>query len=160
MADEHIRGGRELAQFLGALPVKLEKNIMRSASRAGANVFKAEAKLTVAVDEGALRDSIRVSVKVKRGVIVASVKAGGKKAPHAHLVEFGTAPHKIEPANAGALAIAGQPVRSVDHPGAKPSPFMRPALDAKSSEAVEAVAAQIRKRLTKEGINVPAPEET
>ena len=159
MADEMIRGGRELAQVLSTLAPKLEKNIMRAALRAGAAVIREEAKANVPVLEGKLKKSIKVSAKVKAGKIMASVKVGGRLAPHAHLVEFGTRPHKIEPKNAGALSIAGVAYRSVDHPGARPNPFFRPALDAKSGDAVAAVAAKIRERLTKEGINSPAPEE-
>ncbi|ATQ74854.1 hypothetical protein CR152_10210 [Massilia violaceinigra] len=158
MADSNIRGGRELSAFLSALPAKLEKNIMRSALRAGAVVIRDEAKANVPVDQGLLQKSVRISSGTKRGTVTGTVKAGGRMAPHAHLVEYGTRPHKIEPKNAGALAINGTPFRSVEHPGARPQPFMRPALDAKAPQAIEAIAAQIRKRLTAEGINVPAPE--
>ena len=155
--DQTIIGGRELYDFLQQLPAKIERNIMRSALRQGANVFKAEAKQEVPVDEGDLRDSIRVSVRSKGGTVYASVKAGGKKAPHWHLVEFGTRAHKIKPKQAHGLTVGGKVVSEVNHPGAKARPFMRPALDAKSAAAIEAVGAQIRKRLTKEGINAPAP---
>lgn len=160
MADssELIRGGRELGQFLQQLPVKVERNILRSALRQGANVFKAEMKQEVAVDEGDLRDSIRVSVTAKGGTVYAAVKAGGKKAPHWHLVEFGTRPHKIKPKDAHALTVGGKVVGEVDHPGARAKPFARPAFDSKASASIEAVGMQVRKRLTKEGINVPAPE--
>lgn len=156
--EEMIVGGRQLNDFLQQLAPRVEKNIMRAALRAGANVLKAEAKHEVPVDEGDLLASIRVSVKSKGGTIYASVKAGGKKAPHWHLVEFGTHPHKIKPKKAHALTIGGMVVGEVHHPGARAKPFMRPALDAKSTEAIAAVVAKIRERLTKEGINVPAPE--
>ncbi|ATQ75087.1 hypothetical protein CR152_11555 [Massilia violaceinigra] len=157
MADSNIRGGRELSALLSTLPAKLEKNVMRSALRAGAVVIREEAKANVPVDQGLLKKSIRVSTGAKRGVLTATVKAGGRMAPHAHLVEYGTRPHKIEPTNAEALSISGTPFRSVEHPGARPQPFMRPALDATAPQAIEAVAAQVRKRLTAAGINVPAP---
>lgn len=156
--DENILGGAQLAQFLATLPAKVEQNIMRSALRAGAAVIRTEAKVLAPVDRGALRASIKISAKARRGQITVAVKAGGKSAPHAQLVEYGTRPHQIEPKDAAALSIAGTAVASIDHPGAKPSPFMRPALDSKSSDAIAAVSAQISKRLTKEGINVPAPE--
>jgi len=158
MADEMIRGGRELGQFLQGVPVKVERNILRSALRQGVNVFKVEAKQEVPVDEGDLRDSIRVSVRSKGGTVYAAVKVGGKKAPHAYLVEFGTAAHKIKAKPQHALSFSGVAVQEVDHPGARAKPFVRPTFDSKSSAAIEAVAAQVRKRLTKEGINVPAPE--
>jgi len=156
--DEVIRGGRDLGTFLQSLPVKIERNILRSALRQGANVFKDEAQREVPVDEGDLRASIRVSVRTKGATVYASVKAGGKKAPHWHLVEFGTRPHKIKPKNAHSLVIGGHVVAEVDHPGAKAKPFMRPTLDSKSGAAIEAVGAQVRKRLTKEGINATASD--
>jgi len=159
MADEEfIRGGRELGQFLQGLPVKVEKNILRAALRAGVNEFKAEIKQNVPVDSGALRSSVKVSVKSKRGTVYAQVKVGGKKAPHAHLVEFGTKPHKIRAKKNHALAFGGAVIQEVDHPGAKPHPFVRPAFDSKSQAAIAATGNKIRERLTKEGIDVPAQE--
>lgn len=52
------------------------------------------------------------------------------KAPHAHLVEFGTKPHVIIPRKrGGALQLRGGKIREwVAHPGAKPKPFFRPAV--------------------------------
>lgn len=158
MDDEVIVGGRELANFLQQLPVKVEKNILRAALRAGGIVFREEARDNVPVEDGDLKASIRVTTRMKRGTIYASVKAGGRRAPHWHWVEFGTKPHKIKAKKQAALAFGGKIARTVDHPGARPKPYMRPALDAKSSAAIAAVAAKIRERLTKEGINVPAPE--
>lgn len=158
-SNENIQGGRELDAFLQQLAPKLEQNILRSALRAGANVLKAEARANVPVKLGELRKSIRVSAKAKGGTVTASVKAGNKKAFYWRWVEYGTAAHAIKGGNGGALDIGGTIVRSVMHPGAQPKPFMRPALDNKSTEAISAVAEQIRKRLTAEGINVPAPGE-
>lgn len=159
MADEStIIGGRQLAEFLQQLPVKIEKNIMRAALRAGAAVIREEAKTQVPVDSGALRRSLKVSTSTKRGRITAKLKVGGTLAPHAHLVEFGTKPHKIKPKRQQALSFGGVVAREVDHPGARPRPFMRPAFDSHSSEAIAAVGAKVRERLTNEGINVPAPE--
>jgi len=160
MADEAIIGGRALDAFLQQLPVKVERNIMRAAMRAGANVFKAAATHGVPVDDGALKASIRVTTRSKNGAVYASVKAGGRAAPHWHWVEFGTAAHKIKAKPQHALSFGGTTVREVDHPGAKPHPFMRPAFDAAAAAAIAAAAAKIRQRLTKEGINVPTPEES
>jgi len=158
MAEEAIAGGRELDAFLQQLPVKVERNILRAALRAGANEFKEEAKMRVPVDEGDLKASIRVTTRTKKGTVYASLKVGGKRAPHAHLVEFGTKAHKIKAKKQGALSFNGVAVREVDHPGAQAKPFMRPAADSRPPQAVTAVAAKIRERLTKENINVPAPE--
>lgn len=158
MSDEYISGGRQLDDFLKTLSTKVERNIMRSALRQGANAFKDAVKANIPVDSGALRRSVRVSTKAKGSRVTASLRVGNKRAWYGHMVEFGTAAHQILPKNAKALAIAGVAVRSVDHPGAAPRPFMRPAFDSKGAAAVQAVATQIRARLTAEGINVPAPE--
>jgi HK97 gp10 family phage protein len=159
MSDQSIVGGRELDAFLQTLSVKVERNILRAALRAGANEFKAEAQAKVPVLSGKLRRSLKVSTGSKNGRVTAKLKVGGKLAPHAMLVEFGTKPHKIVPEGAGGLLIGGHVVGAVHHPGAKAKPFLRPAFDGKSTAAIGAVAAKIRERLTKEGINVPAPEE-
>lgn len=160
MNDEAIIGGRELDALLQQLPVKIERNILRAALRAGANEFKAAAKEQVPVETGALKRSIRVSTRVKNGTVYASLKAGGRKAPHWHWIEFGTAAHKIKAKRDHALSFAGVTVNEADHPGARPKPFMRPAFDSAASAAIAAAAAKIRQRLTKEGINAPAPEES
>lgn len=160
MDEQSIVGGRELDALLQQLPVKIERNILRAAMRAGANEFKKAAKEGVPVDDGALKSSIRVTTRSKNGTVYASLKAGGRKAPHWHWVEFGTAAHKIKAKREHALSFSGVTVTEVDHPGAKPKPFMRPAFDSASAAAIAAAAAKIRERLTKEGINVPAPEES
>lgn len=49
------------------------------------------------------------------------------KAPHSHLVEFGTKPHIVVPSGKRAK-IGGDIVTGpVKHPGAKPRPFLQPA---------------------------------
>ena len=151
MANElHVSGLSELDKLLKELPAKIEGNIMRGAMRAGAKVFADRAKQMVPVKSGQLRDSIKVSTRSKRGRVSATVRAGGKKAFYAHMVEFGTARHFIKPRKRKSLFFAGIAREVVDHPGASPKPFMRPALDGGQVEAVNAAADYIRKRLAKE----------
>ncbi|NHZ78442.1 hypothetical protein F2P44_03960 [Massilia sp. CCM 8695] len=157
--NRNISGGAELDAFLQQVSAKVEKNIMRSALRAGANVFKDAAKSRVPVELGALRRSIRVNTGYKKGRVSASVKAGNKKAWYWQFVEFGTAPHVIEAKRASALAFGGTVTQRVQHPGARPHPFLRPAMDVQADAAIHAIGTQIRKRLTVEGLNVPAPED-
>lgn len=149
-----IQGAAELAKALQDLPVKLEKNVLRGALRAGGKVFEAEAKRRVPVRSGKLRDSIRVSSRIRGGTIVTSVKAGGgkNKVFYAHLVEKGTAPHVIIAGGGsftGKVLAAGARILGfkVDHPGSAPRPFMRPAFDTQIEPALEAVRAYIEKRL-------------
>ena len=165
MADPVVTGLAELQKFLDQLPVKLEKNILRGAMRAGAKEQLAEARLQVPIESGgkhpgALRDSLRIKTSARRGVVKATVTAGSKLAFYARFVEFGTAAHFIKPKARKSLFFAGIMAEVINHPGAKKRPFMRPALDLSAQKAVDAVGAYIRTRLTKEGIEVPGPENT
>lgn len=151
MASElHVSGLVELDKLLKELPAKIEGRIMRGAMRAGAKVFADRAKQMVPVKSGQLRDSIKVSTRSRRGRVSATVRAGGKTAFYAHMVEFGTARHFIKPRKRKSLFFAGIAREVVDHPGSAPKPFMRPALDGGQVEAVNAAADYIRKRLAKE----------
>ncbi len=174
----HVTGLAELQKALDEFPAAIERNILRGALRAGANVIAEEARRLVPVKTGQLKESIRVSVRpFPGGKLVATVKAGGRfkvyasgkaikdaaykttgasgkpvyHAPfYAHFVEFGTARHWIKPKSRKSLFIAGLLKELVDHPGARPKPFMRPAFDSKAQAAIEAMADYIRTRLPKE----------
>jgi len=171
----NILGLADLDKLLATLPDNIERNILRGALRVGAKEFERIAKeqapqaapnqenqVKYGGYNGALRESIRTSVKLKKGLPVATVKAGGKTKKgadvfYAHFVEFGTAPHPIRSGKARAMLIAGRYRDVVMHPGARPKPFMRPALDAGGALAINAFAAYIRKRLNKAGLQTPDP---
>lgn len=179
MADaKSVKGLAALQQALDTLPARLEANVMRGALRAGVRVY-ADLARTMAPEaepseknrrlyggrRGLLRDSIRVRVSLKNGRVTARVVAGGRvgsaDAYYANWVEKGTKPHTIRIVSARALDIGGNSsggwvVTQVQHPGAQPHPYMEPAFDQGTDQAVRAVAAYVRKRLaSKHGINVP-----
>lgn len=152
----NVKGLSDLAAFLDQLAPKLQKNVMRQALRAGMKPVQDEAKATsqFADKTGALRKGLKVSTRVKGGVITASLKAKGKHGFLAQFVEFGTAAHRIDAKKGGALSFGGSAVESVEHPGQKARPFMRPALDARAQDAVVAAAEYMKERLsTKEGLD-------
>lgn len=174
VSDRNITGGRELDDLLQTLPAKLEKNIMRTALRAGAVVFLAEVKNNIPSVSGALRKSARITTRYKKGSVSASVKVGDKVAYYAQMVEFGTRPHVISVTDVDrpvsrrtgaqvsirtvnrSLRLGGTLIGpSVNHPGSKPRPYARPAADAAFPAAIAAVQAKIRERLTKAGLNAP-----
>ena len=176
MSETTVKGLAALQAALDQLPAKIEANIMRGALRAGAKVMLDEAKRLAPVSEpsaenqrlyggrvGLLRDSIRIKTKLKRGQVTASVVAGGKTKDggqpfYARFVEYGTAAHVIMAGPGKYLPLGNGYLKSVQHPGARPQPFMRPALDMGTGAAVAAAADYIRQRLaTKHGIDVPAP---
>ncbi len=162
-----ILGGKALAKTLSELPLKMERNIMRAALRAGTSVIAAEARRNVPTDSQELKRSIRTSSNSKRGMVEANAVVGNRKTKkgwYATFVEFGTAAHTITAGKTAARlkfrdrnGVWRSPY-SVEHKGAQAKPFMRPAFDTKGEEAVKAVADKIRERLTDQNINIVAPE--
>ena len=151
MTEIEVKGLAGLQALLDELPARVEGNVVRGGLRAAAKVVEAEAKRLCPVGKsGDLRESIRVSLRSKHGRISATVKAGNARAFYAHMVEFGTARHWIKPKNRKSLFVAGLLRETVDHPGAKKEPFMRPAIDGKAGEAIDAMAAYLRERIPKE----------
>lgn len=148
-----VNGLAELQKFLDQLPAKIERNIMRGALRAGAKVIEKEAKTNIHSISGELRDSLKIRTGSRRGTVTATIRS---RLFYARFVEYGTRPHRIT--SETALAFGKTLTRSVDHPGAQPHPFMRPALDSRAQDAIVAAAEYIKKRLTKEGLNASGVE--
>lgn len=153
--DELIVGGRGLDDLLQTLAPKIQKNVQRTALRAGAKVYLREVQQRIPVASGQLRASARVTSRAKGATVSASVKVGNFVAWYAHMVEFGTRPHVIRAKPGHALRFGGVTAREVHHPGTRARPFMRPAADAGFSEAVQAYATKLRQRMTRQGINTP-----
>lgn len=157
----HVKGLSALGQALGTLPLKIEKNVMRGALRAGAAPIRDEARKNAAKASGAMAKGLKVSTNVQRGTVYAKLRTSGKHGYIAHFIEFSTSRHIIAGRNGGTLSVPMDGggrirVRSVEHPGSRAIPFMRPAIDTQSNAAVLAVANYIRNRLaTEHGIDVP-----
>ena len=178
----HVKGLADLQKFMNQLPAKLEANVLRSALRAGANVVKKEAQRNIATKIGALRKSLKVSTRSRRGVVTATVKSSSF---YARMVEYGTQAHFIRVKKEsrpgrltrrgykkwsirtinrsvarGSLMIGKNFVgESVSHPGARKKPFLRPALDSRAQDALVAVGNSIKQRLqTKHGLDTSSVE--
>lgn len=161
--DVKVTGLAELELALGQLSEKVAKNVARAALRAGAKPILEEARRLAPVRSGRLRDSLRISTSIKGGVPRAFVKVGPggskkhKGVYYAHMIERGTAKHLIVAGPGKMLPVAGGR-KSVKHPGIRKRPFMRPAADSQFGAAMDAFAEKLRQRLTKEGIEIPDPE--
>lgn len=142
-----LKGVDELDRMLRELPPAVANKLGDAAGRAGARAIAAEAR--------------RLAPKRLRSKIVVGgtgepppdkhtrvVAVGIRSSEHsrvAHLVEYGTVAHRIEPKRKGKLLVFevdGETVFTthVDHPGASPHPFMRPAGDTKAQEAIDKLA--------------------
>ena len=173
MANESlvdIKGLAELDKLLKDLPVKVERNVIRGALRAGQKTMQDAAKAKLrqngSVRTGELERSIRIRFRRKSerfGWVRSYLIAGNKKAWYAHLIEYGTGsfytgtgnnskkkPYDIKPKNRKSLFFAGIARKLVTHPGIEPRPFMRPAWDATNQQSVDSIAEYIRTRRPKE----------
>lgn len=149
--------------------MRIEKNVLRGALRAGLKSVKAEAKANVPREDGGLRRTIRISAKNQRGPFVkAFLKAGNANVHWASFVEYGTggryegdgpkssrAPFEIKAKPGKKLKFKSRQgnfvvTDSVMHPGARAKPYLRPALDRNAQTATRDFANYIRKRLPEE----------
>ena len=160
MATTSVKGLSELQAVLNTLPAQLEKNIMRSAMRQGANVIMKKARANISADgsveTGLMRKGIKVQTEAKSGTVIAKVRATGKHAYLTNWIEFGVRPHSIKK---GAKLKSGKLQGGTPHPGFAPKPFLRTALDTEMQAATIAIGNAIKKRLlTKHGIDTPMVE--
>lgn len=157
MTTKHVKGLAELQTFLDKLPAKFETNILRGALRQGATKeLKPEVEANIlaagAVKTGEYIAGIKVGTRVQRGTVKSYVKASGRHGHLAPWLEYGVAAHRIA-AKGGFLSFGGIFTKSVDHPGIRPRPHFRPALDRAGVPAIVSAGEYIKRRLTKEGLN-------
>lgn len=131
MADLTFSGFKELAEAMQALPQRVATNALRRSVAAGARVIRDEAKMRAPVDTGEMRRDIKIKrervaagLSARYSVFVLSGKASriagkarnvDKNSFYWRFIEFGTAKMSAKP-------------------------FMRPAFEAKKTEAVQKIA--------------------
>jgi HK97 gp10 family phage protein len=136
---------RRIKKAFEVLPDRIAQKVLGSSARFAMTPVIKEARRRVPVEHGVLRKSLGSRLRKYRGgdtVFVAVGPRNGFRDPqtgqnpvnYAHLVEFGTGPHAIR-GKKGVLKIGGLVIRGgVHHPGARPQPFLRPALDTQRRE--------------------------
>lgn len=139
MSNELYVDDRALLAALRRLERRvIDRNLQRRVVRAGGKPIREEARRLCPVLSGELKKSIQTRVTTRRKVY--TLAAVGARQHHAHLVEFGTAPHYIPLRKSQRRGLN----RGVKHPGAKAKPFLRPAFDSKKDEAIEAARDVLR----------------
>ncbi len=175
-----VKGRDAVRRFFQQIPEALEKKVLRGAARAAVQVIAEEARDRVVSSE--VRGAIKTSTRQQEpGRVIAKVQVKGKGSHIAPWLEYGTDPHFItvddsqrggrgigrmnqqlrEAGGDASLVIGGNFVgTTVFHPGARPYPFLRPALDTKEREAIAAAQTYINTRLAREGLGGPdVPED-
>lgn len=116
---------RAIDAALDTLAAKVSRDTIHAGSRAAAQVFYEDALARVPVDSGKLKGAVYhvySKSKSRPGHSVFHVSWNYKKAPHGHLVEFGTS-------------------------NAPAHPFLRPAYESKKAEAVDAAQREMAEAL-------------
>lgn len=146
-----VRGRAALREYMAQLAVDIDEKLLPGAARAGGEIIAAEAKLRC--ESSVVAAAIEVKVRKSGGRVVARIGIEtGSRMSLGTWLEYGTDPHKIT-ARGKTLSIAGRPVgKSVLHPGARPFPFLRPALDMRDRDAFAAAQAFINSRVSRSGI--------
>lgn len=167
MSELPIRGLEQTIGMLSRFPKDLQKNAVRRGMTAAASVVRDEARYRAPRKTGELAKSIKSSSARKNFDGTFSIKVRVEDF-RGVFFEYGVSPHYITAGDATrsdgkpmsprlltraagdggsssvdeqALVINGSFVRgAVLHPGFAPKPFLRPALDIKSDEAVRALA--------------------
>lgn len=174
-----VKGLKQLDAYLSHFPMNMQKNALRGALRAAAKPIRDEARLRAPKKTGAMAKSIKTSSprQMPDGRFRVTVTLKG---PHAFLGlfhEYGVRPHYItaegqalsarkltqkarRDGDPDTLKINGEYVSgAVFHPGHIARPFMRPALDVKADDAVNAFAVKIQDYIEKQtGFTAPIDE--
>lgn len=124
----HIEGYEDLRRKFRQLSAGMQKTALRSMLRSAATPVLKEAVRLAPTDEFDLKEAIAMTVSVKQTEASAAVgvkrKQAGAPARYAHLQEFGTVHHRAQP-------------------------FLRPALDNRKGEAIQAFADAVKKQINR-----------
>ena len=159
MLELQVKGLDRLKRDLREMAAELGRKVIDQATRAAARRFANEAKARCS------SASVLKSIKVIRlpgeddPKQYTYIVAAGYRTPAAHLIEFGTKPHRIVPnakrrkavnyiagktqkragvqeGKRAVLRIIDQYAAAANHPGSKQHPFMRPSFDLSQNAAI------------------------
>ncbi|WP_294353324.1 HK97 gp10 family phage protein [uncultured Sphingomonas sp.] len=170
-----VRGREAVSRYLRDLPEELTK-VLRGAGRAGGKVIADEARAEVRSDLVRANITAKSAIDAEQVRVTVTVKRGFARSVGTWL-EYGTDPHFISVDDSvrrgmsvgrinragsdehkASLVINGKPVgTTVFHEGARPYPFLRPALDRKGDDAIGAAKQYVLSRI-KGGAVVAEPE--
>ena len=143
-----LKDEKALRRRLDRLAGVVDSKVRFCVNRSALNIQRiAKRRLTVqkSVDTGRLRSSIRIDF-LQNG-LAADIATDVE---YADFVEFGTKPHTIEAKNKQALFWKGaeHPVKSVEHPGSPPKPFMFPAWEEEVPKFIACLERDIKKAVS------------
>jgi HK97 gp10 family phage protein len=166
----NVQGLDQLEQNLKAFSADIQEKALNTALVEGARVIAAEMKAEAprghdigprAKTEQHVADSIVIKVEPKPIGSAAEVYVGPSKrvSSKARWLELGAAAHGIVARLTRSMRKRGEKAKKVlaspdhifgthvQHPGIRPRPFMRPALDVSAKDAIEAIANSLKKSI-------------
>jgi HK97 gp10 family phage protein len=103
---------------------------------------------------GVFKDASGVPIGHRAVVVISKPKGGGKSARmYAHMVEFGTKPHRTGKGAVNVVYKRSKKKLNLTgglHPGQKAQPFLGPAIATKGEEAIRAIEQTVRRELVVE----------
>lgn len=173
-----VRGQAEVKRYFADARTTIARSIVPGAARVAAKIIADEIRAETPAEE--VRDNLRIRSRREDGRVVVTIDIPPGWARSVGIwLEWGTAPHliSVDPSQSGgrsagrinrlakekgvphhSLVIGGKFVGStVWHPGARPHPAFRPAMDKREAEAIAAAQAYINTRIAR-GINAAAAE--
>lgn len=157
--DSALTGFDDLNYYLSTFTKKVEKRILKGSLSRGAIVIKKQAKLNLRQKtvrrSGTLFKAIKhKTLKGERATVRVFVEKGsGAKYDgwYAHIIEGGARPHPISPRKKGEKLRVGKGYfGKISHPGIQARPFMKPALEQKAKEAIQAIGKRMAELIEKE----------
>lgn len=179
--DFPVKGLAELDRFLSALPKNMQKGAYRAGLTAAARPIRDEVRLRAPKATGKMAKAIKTGSPRQNpdGTFSVSIRLDGEHSYLGLFHEYGVAAHLIARTGKGEGRVAIAKAKKgegtiqggvmkigddfvsgiISHPGHAAHPFMRPALDAKADEAVQAFARRIRDYIEgKTGFAAPMDE--
>lgn len=151
-----LKGFKEFEELLRALPEELAAKTLKTAFFEGAKIVRDAARQNCPVGKaeneasdgkfplGSVKRSIRIARPTKKQslrqeMLIYRVLAGGRKAPHAWLLEYGSKERTQK--------------KTGRFTGVMPAhPYMRPAADSKAGSAIGAITKSLHDGITKSAV--------
>lgn len=143
-----LDGAEALKGLLNEFPVRIQRDILNSAGRAGAGVIKKEVKKNIKAKGLIKTGRLYKGISVKKASGRHGVFYIYSKSPVGHLLEYGTVSRKLNEPHKVKLKSG---VVMVSYTGqVKATPFFRPAIDENKQEVVKAIMVRAAKRMAAE----------
>ena len=118
------------------LSEKSRDNVQKAIKKSAFNI-ESQAKKNLASNKSVVTGHLRRSITTKMGDLEATIHTSNVK--YAAIVEKGSKAHIIRPKNKKALYWKGatHPVKQVNHPGSKATPYLEPQFESEKDKFIE-----------------------